>query len=392
MRVAIFSESYEPIVNGVSVSVATLRDGMRSRGHDVFVFAPNYPGHDDDEFTFRFPSRMSRFAPGYPLPVPFSPEIRDEFDRIAPDIVHTHTPFLLGLTGLRWARRAKISIVSTNHTRYTEYAHYLPWMPKIVTRSILIRHMKSYYSQCDAVVVPSRVVEEELLRYGVKNNIHVIGSGIHPVTMTPGPDARRSLGLPEDAFVIMYAGRIAIEKNLALLLRAFKIVQRRHPNTHLVIAGSGPYLDGCREHAETLGISQSTTFVGMLSREQLDTAYRVADLFAFPSMTETQGLVVCEAITAGLPCVAVRAGANPEVLEDGVDSILTENSVRAFAKAICSTIGDTDLRDRLAAGAAHNSKRFSIDAMTDRFERLYRSTIENKRDQLITIGGRKSIE
>jgi glycosyltransferase involved in cell wall biosynthesis len=387
MRVAIFSESYEPIVNGVSVSVATLRDGLRARGHEVYVFAPHYPGHDDDEYTFRFPSRISRFAPGYPLPVPYAPELRDEFDRIAPDVVHTHTPFLMGLAGLRWAHRAGIPVVSTNHTRYTEYAHYLPWMPKFVTRSVLIRHMRWYYTHCDGVVVPSSVVGRELRGYGVENDITVIGSGIKPVTETPRPDAREQLGIPADAFAIMYAGRIAVEKNLGLLLKAFKIVRNRYPNVHLLLAGSGPYLDECRELAGTLGISEATTFAGMLSREQLNTAYRVSNLFAFPSMTETQGLVVCEALTAGLPCVAVKAGANPEVLEDGVDSILTQNSIRAFAKSVCSVVSDDGLRNRLSRGAIHNSARFSIDAMTDRFESLYESAVGKNRSKLVTVGG-----
>lgn len=387
MRVAIFTESYEPIVNGVSVSVATLRDGLRARGHEVFVFAPKFPGYDDGGATFRFPSIVSRVAPDYPVPLPWSMENWHDFRKVNPDIVHTHSPFFLGLAGMRWGRRIGVPVVSTNHTLYVEYLHYLPFIPPTMTKAVLLGHMKHYYTRCDAVVTPSRVVEQVLRSYGIKNNIEVIGSGIAAGRSKADRGARSRYGISEDAFVLLYVGRIAREKNLGLMLRAFQIVKQRYPHCRLMIAGSGPYEEDCMALAGNLGVADSVIFTGLLPRDELDKAYGLADLFVFPSMTETQGLVACEALVAGLPCVAVRAAANPEVMEDGVDSILTQNSVAEFSGAICSLIDDPELRDRLASGARRNAERFSVETMTEHFEKFYQAAIVRKQNKPVAVGG-----
>jgi 1,2-diacylglycerol 3-alpha-glucosyltransferase len=383
MRVAIFTESYEPIVNGVSVSVATLRDGLRARGHEVFTFAPRFPGHQDDSSTFRFPSIVSQIAQNYPVPYPSSMHLWREFQKIGADIVHAHTPFLLGLVARRWARKSRLPLVSTNHTLYTEYAHYVPLVPKKLTQSVLIKHMRWYYSKCDGVVVPSVMVEQILRGYGVTNNIEVIGSGIAPRAGGTGRGARGEFGVPDDAFLLLYVGRVAREKNLGLLLQAFAVVKQKHPQCRLMIAGSGPCEQDYREMAGDLGVADSVIFTGMLSRAKIDKAYGAADLFVFPSMTETQGLVACEALVAGLPCVAVRAAANPEVMQDGVDSILTTNLVEPFAEAISRVVGDPELRERLSQGALRNAGRFSIESMTDHFEKFYQATIIQKQSKLV---------
>ena len=131
MRIALFSESYEPIVNGVSVCVTTLRDELSKRGHEVFVFAPAYKGFvDGRDDVFRFPSRHTVLMPDYPFPIPYAPELFRKFKSLRPDIVHTQTPFLLGIIGRKWARQCGVPVVSTNHTLYTEYAHYMPIIPR----------------------------------------------------------------------------------------------------------------------------------------------------------------------------------------------------------------------------------------------------------------------
>lgn len=381
MKIAVFTESYEPIVNGVSVAVATLRDGLRSSGHEVYVFAPHFPTHNDDaNGVFRFPSRVSRFAPGYPIPCPVAPKIREEFFRLRPDLVHTQTPFLLGEIGLRWARRSGVPIVSTNHTLYTEYAHYIPVVPKVLTRAVLVRRMRSYYSRCDVVVVPSMPVEKVLRGYGIRTRMEIIKSGVS--VQCSNDDSRKlrsEFGIGDDAFLLLYVGRVAREKNLGLLLRAFKVVRKEHPKARLMIVGSGPYEEECKAIARSTRISDSVIFSGMLSHSNVDRAYHAADAFVFPSITETQGLVVCEALTAGLPCIAVRAAGTPEVVDDGVDGLLTGNSVEEFAGATCRVISDRGLREQLSRGALRNAERFSVEAMVEQFESFYASVIERNK-------------
>lgn len=379
MRIAIFSESYEPVVNGVSVVVAMLRDGLRARGHEVTIYASHFPGYKDGEGVLRFPSRMTKYAPGYPLAIPYAPKLRNAFFSNPPDIVHTQTPFLLGYIGMKWAKCAGVPIVSTNHTLYTEYTHYVPVLPGSITRSALVRWMRWYYQRCDSIVVPSGPVSEVLHRYGVEKPIHVIKSGVTTKQVDSREDFRKAYGISPDTFVLLYVGRIAREKNLELILKSFRAAQESCSNVKLMIVGSGPYEEEFRQLVGDLGVSKNVVFTGVLDHKGISSAYSAADAFVFSSLTDTQGLVLCEALTTGLPCVAVGAGGVPEVLEDGVDSILTENSVDDFSKAICKLVRTPDFRAKLAAGAIQNSAKYTVDAMAERFEKYYLSEIERKR-------------
>lgn len=380
MRVGIFTESYEPIVNGVSVCVTTLRDELEKRGHEVFVFAPRFEGHvDGRDNVFRFPSKHTVFMRDYPFPVPFAPELRRRFESLKLDIVHTQTPFLLGMVGAKWARGCGVPLVSTNHTLYTEYVHYVPVRPKAITRSALIHLMRRYYSGCDAVVVPSGPVEKMLRSYGVKTRVQVIKTGVVP---TPEPDrARRTevrerFGVAGGASLLLYVGRVAREKNLTMLLRAFRKVLENYPETRLAVVGGGPALAETEQFARELGVSGSVEFVGMLPRAQIDPIYGAADIFVFPSTTETQGIAICEALSAGLPSVAVNAGGIPENVQPGVDGFLTEDDPDQFAERIAFLVSSPEQRAEMGRRARENASCFSIERMVTDFERFYESVIE----------------
>jgi glycosyltransferase involved in cell wall biosynthesis len=239
--------------------------------------------------------------------------------------------------------------------------------------------MRLYYSRCDAVVVPSRAVAELLRSYGIKTDIEVIKSGVTASTSNHNQDVRESFGIARGDFLLLYVGRVAKEKNLSLLIKAFELVRAKHDKARLMVVGSGPDQAASEKLAASLGLSDTVKFTGMLSRDTVAGIYSAADAFVFPSTTETQGLVVCEALTTGLPCVAVRAAATPEVLEEGVDSLLTENTETAFAEATGRLIADPELRARLSEGALRNAPQFSIAAMAEHFEKFYQSVIDGKR-------------
>jgi len=380
MRVAIFSESYEPIINGVSVCVATLRDGLRKRGHEVCVFAPAFRGHkDEDADVYRFPSAHTFFMRDYPFPIPYSPELRRKFESLHFDVVHTQTPFLLGIVGARWARRYGVPLVSTNHTLYTQYAHYVPLRPKALTGLGLIRLMKWYYSGCDALVAPSIAVERILRSYGVRTHVEVIRTGVVAAKDRTAEEIlaiRKSHGLEAGDFVLLYVGRIAREKNLSMLLRAFETVSGRHSNARLFLIGGGPALDETKRLATDLGLGYRLRFFGMLSRDEIDPLYASADAFVFPSTTETQGIAICEALSAGLPVVAVNAGGIPENVQHGVDGFLTIDDPIEFADRISFLITHPQERLRMSDAARSNAGSFSVDRMVEDFESFYESVIE----------------
>ncbi len=383
MRIAVFTESYEPIVNGVSVFVATLRDELERRGHQVFIFAPRFQGHTDEHpRVFRWPARHTPLMRDYPFPKLMAPAIWPEFESLDLDVVHTQTPFVLGAAGGRWARRLGIPFVSTNHTLYTEYLHYAPIRPRGLTKLFLVRLMKWYYSGCDAVVVPSEPVKKILSGYGVTNRIEIIKTGVvaaAPVSLEERRRIRMELGVDGDDTLLLYVGRIAREKNLDMLLRAFASVRVAAPQTRLLLVGGGPALGEVKAQAAGLGLQDSVQFLGMLKRSEIDPLYAAADMFVFPSTTETQGIAICEAMSAGLPVVAVNAGGIPENIQPGVDGFLTDDDSNAFAERVEFLIRNQGQRSLMAASARANAASFSIERMVGDFERLYSSVIDANR-------------
>lgn len=392
MRIGIFSESYEPIINGVSVSVCTLRDELSKRGHDVFIFAPTFNGYRDEAANvFRFPSAHTILMRDYPFPIPFAPKLRETFAPLKLDIVHTQTPFLLGVVGAKWARAFGAALVSTNHTLYTEYAHYVPIRPKALTRAFLIKLMKWYYSGCDGIVVPSSPVEKTLRSYGIKNRVEVIKTGV--VAIPPSgsetlKQTRAHYGIKDDEFLLLYVGRIAREKNLIMLLDAFKKVSAKYDKAKLLMVGGGPALEETKSYASEKGLIGRVVFSGMLRREDIEPIYTCADAFAFPSTTETQGIAICEALSAGLPVVAANAGGIPENVQHGIDGFLTENDPDEFAGRIEFLVSHEAERKSMGEKARLNAAQFSIERMVDDFESFYSSIIESKASSSPVLTGR----
>jgi 1,2-diacylglycerol 3-alpha-glucosyltransferase len=383
MRIALLSESYEPIVNGVSVSVGILRDELTKRGHEVFVFAPANPGYTDQcPRVVRVPSWRTRLMPDYPIPSPSAGPLRRALREIQPDVIHTQTPFILGMLGAKCAREQGVALVSTNHTLYTEYAHYVPVRPKSITRNILIRGMRWYYSKCDEVIVPSEPVRERLQSYGVSSPISVVKTGIMPQTeITPERRAelRAACGLANGDRMVLYVGRIAREKNLTMLLDAFDLLRHGEEAVKLVLIGGGPALAETQRYATELGLDGLVRFVGMVPSTEVGPYYRAADIFAFPSTTETQGLAIGEAMLAGLPVVAVDAGGVPENVSDGVDGYLTQNHAADFAYRLKKLVSDPADRERVGTNAAVSAQAFSAERMTAEVESIYQRVVEAKR-------------
>ncbi len=385
MRIALMSESYEPIVNGVSVSVGILRDELTKRGHEVFIFAPANSGYADRyPHVVRVPSWRTTLMPDYPIPSPFAGPIRRALKELKPDVVHTQTPFILGMLGAKCAREQGVALVSTNHTLYTEYAHYVPVRPKSITRNILIRGMRWYYSGCDEVIVPSQPVRERLVSYGVRSRISVVKTGIMPqaeITPEKRAELRSACGLADGEQMVLYVGRIAREKNLTMLLDAFDLLRRSEAAAKLVLIGGGPALTETQHYAAELGLDGLVRFVGMVPSNEVGPYYRSADIFAFPSTTETQGLAIGEAMLAGLPVVAVDAGGVPENVTDGVDGCLTQNHAADFAYRLKKLMADSTERERMGTSAAASAQAFSAERMTAEVEAIYHRVVEAKRSR-----------
>ncbi len=373
MHIALFAESYPPVVNGAATAISLLVRALRER-HEVTVYAPGFPGHrETDSEVRRFLSYRLPPEPEYPIALPFSPTFAREFSRRGFDLVHTHSPFALGQLGRWWAARAGIPTVTTCHTLYTEYTHYAPWVPPGLGRACIRALTHVYCNLCQRVTVPTAPIREVLRGYGVRRGIEVIPTGVpFPEPRAADPSfPRGALEIAADAPVVLFAGRLAKEKNLGLLFRAFRQVLAAEPGAILLLAGTGPWEGEARRMVAQLGIEAAVRFAGVLDPERLGRCYADARVFGFPSLVDTQGMVLVEAKAAGLPSVCVGVNGPAIVVRDGVDGLLVTADDAAFATALLRLLREPGLRARLATACRADAERFSVATMARRYEAVY---------------------
>ena len=355
MHVVIFSESYPPITNGVAVSVSTLRRELLQRGHRVTVVTARHPlAPAGEEDVIRLPSFTWLFAPDYPLPQPRPlPQLHRFFRESRVDVIHVQIPFLLGVIGLRMGKRYAIPVVAHYHTLYDRYLHYAPIAPEAALRALLWWHLRRFYRCVEATVVPSHFACQYLQRFGVQSRVvEVIPTGVEFYPRVVGrEEARARYGLPRERPILVYVGRLAREKNLNLLLEALPLIRHDMPDVLLWLVGSGKAEEPLRQQVQRRGLSTSVRLQGRVPHEHISAVYAAADLFVFPSVTETQGLVLWEAQAHGLPCVVVHEGGAPESVRDGVDGLLVANEARAFSQAVVRLLKDNHLRRRMSENA-----------------------------------------
>jgi len=372
LRIAIFSDSALPILNGVSISIDGLISDLRDRGHSVHLFTAAYPKFKDpDPNTFRFRSIETPIAKGYPLA--FQPFYRmlSKFRQQEFDIVHTHTPYTLGFVGLRWAESHGIPIVSTYHTLYDRYAHYISIAPRRYVRFRIAKHTNLYYNSVDHVITPSEASAKWLRRHSVTSPITVVPTGVPRGGFFTRAESRQQLGIGPDQKIMLYVGRLAKEKNLDFLFESVARVFATEGNARLWLVGDGPYREGCQALVRRLGIGDKVRFVGSVARQEVDRYYAAADLFVFSSITETQGLVILEAMNYGLPAVAVAGGGAAEAISDGENGLVSRPDQGALADAITRVLQNEELKSHLSMNALRTAREHGPERSVDRILEVY---------------------
>lgn len=378
LRVAVFSDSALPILNGVSISIDALVREMRNQGHSVHVFtASHFRYKDPDPNTSRFLALTTPWARNYPLAVPPFYPMLHRFRKQPFDVIHTHTPFTIGFVGLRWAQSHGIPVVSTYHTLYDKYAHYIPLFPKRYVRYKIAKHTNFYYNQVDHVITPSEASMKWLRRHSVHRPITVIPTGVSRLLSVDRSETRQRFGIAPNHKVLLYVGRIAKEKNMSVLFEATALVFASDPHARLWLVGDGPYREQCSQMARELGIGDRVKFVGFIPREEVDAYYAASDLFVFSSLTETQGLVVNEAMSYGLPAVVVNGGGAGASVVDDVNGLLVRNDSEQMAESILTILNDEQLAAKLSDGALRTGREYSVASMAERAVDVYRSVIQD---------------
>ncbi len=385
MRVLFVSDVYFPRVNGVSTSIRTFREDLAACGVESLLVAPDYDTPTtSNERTMDEPGILRVASSG----VPKDPEDRrmrwGSLNRVLAtiprghvDVVHIHTPFVAHYAGARYARAAGLPCVATYHTFFEEYLHhYVPVLPRRMGRFLARSFTRSQCDDVQALIAPSDPMRDVLIEYGVTTPIHVLPTGLPMDRFNPGSGSRfrEQARIPSARPLITYVGRVAHEKNIEFLIKVFGEVRRTLPDAMLVIAGEGPARDSLRQMVARLGFERDVHFAGYLDRNTaLLDCYAAANVFVFASRTETQGLVLLEAMAQGAPVVSTAELGTRSVLKPGSGARIVEEKLDAFSAAVIKVLQDRELRVDLAERGRAYARTWSSAVMARRLADLYES-------------------
>lgn len=382
MRIVMMTNTYLPHVGGVARSVDGFCRALRALGHQIMVVAPEFPDSPESETdVVRVPAIQRFNGSDFSVRLPVPGLLDEPLERFRPELIHSHHPFLLGDTALRVASTRGLPVVFTHHTLYEEYTHYVSSDSDALKRFV-IDLSTGYANLCDHVIAPSQSVAALLQQRGVTSPITVVPTGVDLTKFAKrsGRRIRKSLGIPADAFLAGHIGRLAPEKNLMFLTRAVARFLQERPQAWFLIAGAGP-LDGpMKAHFGEAGVLERIRFAGILHGRDLADAYDAMDVFAFASKSETQGMVMAEAMAAGTPVIALDASGVREVVRDGVNGRkLAVEDQDAFSAALawyCDLPAGT--RKGMSRQALRTARGLSSEASAAKLASVYQSVITRK--------------
>jgi glycosyltransferase involved in cell wall biosynthesis len=379
MKILFISDVYFPRINGVSTSIETFRRNLRTLGHTVHLIAPDYQSPSSDETDIlRVPAKH----------LPFDPEDRlmsygwvmkniDNLRSEQYDIIHIQTPFVAHYLGTKLSRLLNVPCVETYHTFFEEYLyHYIPVVPKKLMKLIAKRFSRHQGNSLDGMIVPSHPMLRVLKDYGVTTRSEVIPTGIEPASFVLGDREgfRKNYNIPQERPVLLFVGRVAHEKNIGFLLKVLDCVRKQIPEVLFVIAGEGPARESLVQEAKVLGLNENIAFIGYLDRHtELNNCYRSADIFIFSSRTETQGLVLLEAMAQGVPVVSTAELGTKDVLHDGLGVWIAKEDLTDFTEKIVKMLKDDEARKSLGVSGRDYAHGWSASKQAERMLTFYQS-------------------
>ncbi len=363
------SDTYLPQVNGVATSIYLFKKYLEVRGHDVYVVAPVKP--DDDSKVLKLPGITFLMEKQHKIVFAQHLKIIEFAEKNGIEIVHSHDPLALGIRALKVQKALGIPHVHTYHTLLTEYRHYVP-PPFRPDRKTIEEFSKWFCNKVNTVIAPTQEIKDELIKYGVERPIHILPTGIDTVEFSEPAevDIREVYNIPEDVFLLMYAGRLAKEKNLTFLSRVVAKYMKEREDVWFLIVGDGPERKSLISYFEDEGLIKRCVFTGYVPHSQIKDYYKASDLFVFASVTETQGLVVLESLAAGTPVVAIaqKGIANVLVNGEGAYTVAEENE-EEFLNAIVRAVNDIEILKVKAPIYVENN--WSMNKMVDKLIEIY---------------------
>ncbi|OIP57193.1 MAG: hypothetical protein COX79_04075 [Candidatus Levybacteria bacterium CG_4_10_14_0_2_um_filter_36_16] len=385
MKIGFFTDGFLPQPNGVATSVFSTARELEKKGHEVFVVAPKYPGYKDELNVFRLTSIKVMKRPEFRLALhlpdkPFRKLLRLDFD-----IIHAHSPGPVALLGWEIAKAKDVPFISTYHTLWNKYTHYV-LKGKVIRPKMVEQATRLFGNRCDYLIAPTEKVKNELVRYGIKRPVEIVPTGVDVQKFGVSKKGYfyEKFKTSKNERIALCVVRLGKEKSVDFVLRAFKKILKKSPNTTLFLVGEGVEKKNLLKLAKKIGIGNKTIFTGFIEHDILPRAYADADVFLFASQTETQGMVILEAFASGLPVVAVDDDALRGVVLDGENGFLVAKDEELFAQKALDVLENPMLRKKLSLCAKQTAKEHSVFHTTGILEALYKD--------VLTERSRKSIQ
>lgn len=382
MKIAMMTNNYKPFVAGVPISIERLVLSLRQQGHQVVVFAPSYAGQEEEEDVVRYRSLIRNVAGGFSVPDCLDPVIEREFRTGEFDLIHMHHPMMAGNAARYLSRKYQTPLVFTYHTRYEQYLHYVGLS---AFKKVMPAYIRSCTRECDSVIAPTPLMQRYLWEIEVESRVRVLPTGLMEESFWPDEERAEEIrkkyaGDGKRLFVCV--ARLAREKNLTFLLRCMKLYKERSGEPfRLLLIGEGPYRRELQNLAAQQGLSEEIVFVGAVPNGEIADYCRACELFLFASQSETQGIVLIEAMAAGTPVLALRATGTEDVVVNGVNGYMTEASENEFTDKLIDILEKKEL-DFLTRNAVETARQYESSRIAAKAEQIYEEAVKIREQKI----------
>jgi glycosyltransferase involved in cell wall biosynthesis len=386
MKIGMVANMYKPYISGVTDVISLSKEFLEKAGHDVYVFTYGDEDYPDDEPNIIRSPGIPLTDSGIYLSLAFSKIARQLLYTM--DIVHAHHPFLSGPLVLAYCKQRNIPILFTNHTRYDMYfAAYLPILPDVFGEAAMRAYLPALYRSCDLVVAPSNGVKDILINLGVTAPIQVIPNGVNlvPFVKIKTPKDRLEFGIHTGDVLLIYVGRLAPEKNLAFLLRAFAGTAAAIDHVHLLLVGDGPEKEDLEERIVHLGLEGRVTITGAVPYQDVPSYLAMADAFVTASVTEVHPLSIIEAMASGLPVLGIKSPGISDTIEDDVTGFLASQDLATFTALMVRLVTEHENRRQMGERAQQAAQQYDIRETTKTYIGVYDRLIHSARGQKLSF-------
>lgn len=406
MRIAMLTNNYKPFVGGVPISIDRLSQGLRSLGHEVYIFAPSYENQDEEAYVIRYRSKQKKLRGEFVVPNILDRSIEEKFASISFDVIHVHHPMLIGYTAQYLSKKYNVPTVYSYHTRYEKYLHYLQpydFLQKQImendsrnqllikskkalyngSEKIVTLHNRTFTNHCSLVLAPTNSMKKYLEENGTITSIEVIPTGLTDEDFTYDKEMvyeLRQKYLGDKKYLFCSVSRLEKEKNINFMLEGLvRFKERKGDCFRLLLIGDGGCKEEFRTKAKSLGLEDNVIFTGCIEHSLIRNYCRACDLFVFASQSETQGIVLLEAMAAGLPVVAVKATGVNDIISDGWNGYVTEPDVDEWENSLEIIIENATQRDWMKQNALTEARQYLSFNIARRVEKLYENLIYYQR-------------